>query len=87
MASARHLRDPPDVPNSNRRTDDESSSSNAPAPADSPRLQALIAKIARRLGPVCPDMPPEEFVVMVRKAAEATYRWETRTARIGDQTP
>jgi hypothetical protein len=49
-------------------------------------MQALIAEIAERLAPVCPDMPADSFATMGRRAAEATYRWETGSARMGKPT-
>jgi hypothetical protein len=52
-------------------------------PDDSPRLRELLTEIAQRLRPVCRHMPEADFDAMVRKAAEATLRAETRAGRIG----
>jgi hypothetical protein len=49
------------------------------------RLQVLRAEFRARLRAVCLAMPEDEFEAMVRKAAEATYRWETRTAQSGSK--
>jgi hypothetical protein len=49
-------------------------------------MQALIAEIAERLAPVCPDMPADSFAAMGRRAVEATYRWETGSTRMGKPT-
>jgi hypothetical protein len=71
------------MPNSKRRTGEHALPPDLVPRADSPRLQALVADIARRLRPVCVDMPPDDFAALVHKVAEATYLWETRTGRIG----
>jgi hypothetical protein len=73
----------PSMPGSKRTTGEHAVPEPARAQTDSPWRRELIADITRRLRPVGAGMPPDECEGVVRRAAEATSRWETGTARIG----
>ena len=40
------------------------------------KLNPLERDIAERLGPVCPEMSPEEFLVLVRDIARVKMKYE-----------
>lgn len=86
MHAARGLHAHLGMPSSPQPSSDNSKSLSTDTSNDSPRMQALIAEIAERLAPVCPDMPADSFAAMGRRAAEATSRWETGSARMGKPT-
>lgn len=49
-----------------------------PAPSRHERLAALRVDIARRLRPLCPAMPGDEFDALVLQMAERQLRYQLR---------
>jgi hypothetical protein len=49
-----------------------------PHPDQSPALRALIERLARRMRPVCPDLPEPEFRALVERMARLQWKYDMR---------